>query len=194
MPKTDELGVDAGDVRIHDAQWRAMNKYRMQNSDTPKAFLPFGVTIDGSAYMGVRPPGSDRTAVMHTPEKYLKESKPGHKYMWRLRNDEATFGFVESHQIRPVPMSNLHRVTETAQCFAYQGPGEDGQATGYVALGRMGLFEVTPQASYEWFQQPADWSMRLTMGRSEDFTEQVEQFTQGKMTGHIERKDVRKGG
>ena len=194
MAKTEELGVDPGDVRLHDAQWRMTNKYRMQKSDAPKAFLPYGVSIDGSAYLGVRPPGSDRTAVMHSPEKFLKDVPPGVKYMWRLRNDDGTIGFVESQQIRPVEMKRLIRTTETAQCFSYAGPGENGEAVGYVALGRLGLFEVKPQAAYEWFQQPADWSMSQTMGRSDAFQQEVEEFTGGKMTGHIDIKDVRKGG
>jgi hypothetical protein len=187
---SEQFGIARPDIRLHDPAWRQLQKYRMARFKGPKLNLPFGYSADGTAYLGVRPPGQDKLNMLHA-EHILRDPKPGCKYAWRVRNDDYTFGLVEGHQIRPVAYDRvLKEKMIAAGIFPYAGPG----GVNYAGYGRMGLFEVPPQVAYEWYDHPADWAMTQVMNRSDDFGREVEQYTQGKMTGHIEVRDVRRGG
>jgi hypothetical protein len=185
-----QIGINRPIVKLHDPAWRQLQKYKMARFDGPKISLPYGYSADGSAYVGVRPPGSNRHVILHSPESLMLKPKPNATYCWRKRNDDMTYGLVESHQIQPVPYDALDlQNPASAYCFPYAGPG----GLNYCGYGTLGLFEVKPRFAYEWFEHPADYSMAKMLTRSEDFRQEVEGKTEGKMTGHIEVRDVRKG-
>lgn len=176
------------DFRPNDTQWRLMQKYKMRRFNGPKGMLPTGLVVDGTPYVGVRPPGADSSFVLHSPEKILKSPKPGYKYAWRLRSDDETIGLVEAHEIRPVKMEEIERTQSSAKVIGFSGPG----GIEYAGWKRMALFEVPPQLAYEWFEQAADYGMTRTLNLSDSFASDVSEFTHGKMEGHLDVKKAAK--
>lgn len=170
------------DFRPHDSQWRQLQKYRMRRYQGPKAVLPTNLVIEGSAYVGVKPPGADSSFILHSPEEILKSPKLGCRYIWRLRNDDETIGLVESGEIRPVRLEEIERTKKSAKVIGFAGP----KGIEYAGWKRMALFEVPPALAYEWFEQPADYAMSKTLNMSDQFDEDVRKFTGGKMEGRIE--------
>ena len=184
------------EIRMHDPNWRAMQKYKMKNFKGPKATLAYGVEIDATPYMGIKPPGADRSFVMHSPRELLRSPKPGHEYIWRLRTDQMTYGLVETQQIRPVTMDEINREDpRSARIFPMPGPKDtDGKVLySYATMGMMGLFEAPPEFVYENYRLPEDWSMAKLINASDNFNEawtrEVEAKTGRKGEAHIEVRD-----
>jgi|SRR5271165_1218079 len=164
------------EINLHDPTWRQINKYRASKADKEGVStmnLPGGVKVIteevlGKNWRGIRPPGSDRAFALHSPEKYLKDVKPGCRYIWRLRNDETTFGLVESGQIRPVASSRIKRsVKGTSSIYNYAGPDDGHGNMEYAAWGRLALFEANPEASAEWFDEPEIYDLSLLATRKD---------------------------
>lgn len=172
---------------VSDLQQRQVMKYKMRRYKGPKLTLPTGMVVPGQDYLNVKPPGTDDFGAISDPRKYVKHPKPGCEYVWRARADDETVGLVEAHSIRPVKMDEIERNQHTAKLSGFSGPG----GTVYVGWKRMALFEVPQQVAYEWFQHPVDWAAAKTLNRDEEFRQEVEAFTGGKMTGKFERKDPR---
>lgn len=168
---------------ISDNQQRIMQKYKMRGFQGPKTVLPTGIVIDASRYTGIRPPGSDQSFVLHSPEAYLRHPKPGHRYVWMLRSDDATIGLVETSQMRPVLMDEVDRTKSAEAAFLRAWTGPSGKS--YVGWKRLALFEVKPETVDAWYRQPEDYAMARTVGISDSFAENVERTTQGQMEGHI---------
>jgi len=167
-------------VDISDPTYRQIARYRakqLRAAGKDTMTLPSGITVDpkdvfgGRNYRGIRPPGADRAFIMHSPEKYLRDPKPGHRYIWRLRQDEVTYGLVESHQIKPVRVDRVRRdVKGTERIFQYPGPpGPDGEPGYYAGSGTMALFEAVPSFVDENYIQPQDYDLsRLVALQSRD--------------------------
>jgi hypothetical protein len=172
---------------VTDLQERQITKYKMKRYKGAKLTLPTGMLVPGEQYVNVKPPGTDDHGAIADPKKYIKHPRPGCEYVWRARADDETVGLVEAHRIRPVKMDEIERNAHTAKLSGFSGPA----GTVYVGWKRMALFEVPADVAYEWFQHPVDWAAAKTLNRGEEFREEVESFTQGKMTGTFERKDPR---
>ena len=167
-------------INLSDQTYRQIARYRAKQrtkAGGDNLTLPSGLQVDpkevfgNRQYRGLRPPGADRAFIMHSPEKYLKDPKPGHRYIWRLRQDEVTYGLVESHQIRPVRVDRIRReVKGTERIFQYAGaPGPDGEPGYYAGSGTMALFEAVPAFVYENYDAPQDYDLsRLISFQSND--------------------------
>ena len=186
---------DTPEIRMHDPNWRAMQKYKMKNFKGPKLTLAYGVEVDASPYMGIRPPGADKSFVLHSPAELLIAPKHGHEYIWRLRTDQMTYGLVETHQIRPVTMEEINREDpRSARIFPMPGPKDaEGKVLySYATMGMLGLFEAPPQFVYDNFTLPQDWAMSKLINSSDQFNDDVSRAaaTLGrKGEGHIEVRD-----
>jgi len=184
------LKVSNETINISDPTYRQIARYRTKQrlrAGGDNLTLPTGIQVDpkevfgNRPYRGLRPPGADRTFIMHSPEKYIRDPKPGYKYIWRLRQDEVTFGLVESHQIKPVRVERILRnVKGTERIFQYAGPpGADGEPGYYAGSGTMALFEAVPSFVDENYVQPQDYDMaRLISFQSQDEDNPVKQMMQ----------------
>jgi hypothetical protein len=162
--------MDTPDIRLHDPTWRQINKYRAKAAEKAGIStlrLPTGATIIteevlGKNWRGIRPPGSDKAFALHSPDKYLRDAKPGCRYIWRKRNDETTFGLVESGRVRPVASKRIRRnVKGTQSIYNYAGPPDSDGDMEYAAWGTMALFEASPEAAQEWYVDPELYDLSL---------------------------------
>ena len=199
------------DINISDATYRQVARYRakaLQKAGKDTMTLPTGITVDPKEvfgtrdYRGLRPPGADRTMTLHSPEKYLKDPRPGHRYVWRQRNDEITYGLVESHQLRPVSIDRIRRdVRGSERFFQYAGaPKPDGEPGYYAGSGTMALFEAGPAFVKENYTDPEDYDLsRLIAFQSkgddnpirQDIVEAGERYGIKVENVDVERTDVR---
>lgn len=184
------------DIRMHDPNWRAMQKYKMKNFKGPKMTMAYGVEIDATPYIGLRPPGADKSFVLHSAKELLLNPKPGHEYIWRLRTDQMTYGLVETQQIRPVTMDEINREDpRSARIFPMPGPKDAEGKTlySYATMGMLGLFEAPPAFVFENYTLPQDYAMSKLVNASEqfgeDFSREAERLTGRKGEGHIEVRD-----
>jgi hypothetical protein len=157
-------------VRLDDPSYRQIARYRakqLQRAGKDTMTLPTGITVDpkdvfgNRNYRGIRPPGADRAFIMHSPEKYIRDPKPGHRYIWRARQDEVTYGLVEAGLIRPVNVDRVRReVKGTQRIFQYAGPPtKEGEPGYYAGSGTMALFEAVPAFVDENYVQPQDYDL-----------------------------------
>jgi hypothetical protein len=179
---------DISDVRAHDPQWRTFNKYKMKRFAGKKVTLPTGINLESSRWANVKPPLTNDTLVLHSPELILKNPRPNCKYIWRIRNDEETIGLVETNEIRPVAMDELIRDKKTAKIIGWVGPA----GIKYAGWKRHGLFEVNPQTSYDWFGYPEDLAISKLMAVGPTFEANVEEESKGKMVGEFSTRDNKK--
>jgi hypothetical protein len=185
---TAQARPDTSDVRVHDPNWRTFQKYRMKKFPGRKVTLPTGINLEASRWANVRPPGTDDTFVLHSPEKILKNPNPACRYIWRIRNNDDTIGLVETNEIRPVAMEELVRDRRTAKIIGWVGPN----GLRFAGWKRHGLFEVSPQSSYEWFGYPEDEAIAKLQRLGPTFEHQVEEEMQGKMVGNMTISDTKK--
>jgi hypothetical protein len=173
--------MSAPKVNAGSADWRIANRWRMQNYHGPKATGPGGMEIEASAYVDVQPPGSDDLGILDRPQDFIKHPKPGCTYVWRSRQDDDTIRMVELHMMKPVLWSELVPETATISLYSFQESGiPDDQGNRhmrtYVGWRKFALFEVGPELSYKWFQQPADYHMHLVTKLPEQAAANLEPF------------------
>jgi hypothetical protein len=198
-------------INISDPTYRQISRYRAKQRTAAggdNLTLPTGIQIDPKEafgkrdYRGIRPPGADRAFIMHSPEKYIRDPKPGHRYIWRARQDEVTYGLVEAHLIRPVSVDRIRReVKGTQRIFQYAGaPDKEGNPGYYAGSGTMALFEAVPSFVDENYIQPQDYDLaRLVsmQSKGEDNPIRADIIEAGERAGvkveavEVERTDVR---
>ena len=194
------------EIKLQDPTYRQIAKYRAKAAEkagVPTITLPTGLKIVaedvlGKNFRGIRPPGSDKAYALHSADKYLRDPKPGCTYVWRKRNDEVTFGLVESGRLRPVRISRVRReVKGTQAIYAYAGPPEksdDPESGQYAAFGTMALFEASPEATQEWYKDPALYDLSRLVTHKESIEAGIREAgaAHGVHVEHVEvtRKDV----
>jgi hypothetical protein len=186
------------EIKLHDPTYRQINKYRTARAEKEgisTMALPGGVKVIteevlGKNWRGIRPPGSDRAYALHSPEQYIKDVKPGCRYIWRLRNDETTFGLVEAGRIRPVASSRIKRTVKgTQSIYNYAGPEDSSGNMEYAAWGRLALFETTPEAADEWYNEPEIYDLSLLATRKDQIEAGIREVGQAHGV-HIDEVEV----
>ncbi len=171
------------------------NAWRMKRFKGPKSTGPFGVEIDGTEYIDVQPPGWTDHGILDRAVEFLKHPKPGCLYGWRARDDYDTEQLVSLGFIRLVKFDELNKDRRTVSLNGWQSSGfpdanGNRKVETYAAWRKMVLVEYSEQIAYEWFQQPADYHMKLVTTIPE---EMQEQFGDMGVTAVV-RKNMRSAG
>ena len=193
MERDYSLGVE---VRTESRDWALSNAWRMRHYRGAKATVPGGheIAINAEEYLDVQPPGAEYDGVVDKIHLYLKHPKPGCAYVWRARQEDATYRLIELHFIRPVAYSELKESGATTSLFGYTEAGipdaEGNRTVGtFVGWRKAALYEVRPDKTREWFIDPGRYHLRLIMDIPEETAARFED--EGIGTATMERKDPR---
>jgi hypothetical protein len=123
----------------------------------------------------------DATVMLGDPTSILREPRPGHKYVWKKRNDRQTAAWVRSGILRPVEPEEIDSQNPMAEYV------EDVTATGrFVTWESLTLFEMAPKWVKKIYQAPEDWAIARIAQQQESFAANVDSTTGGKYRGKAE--------
>ena len=168
---------------MNDANYRTFQRYEGKKllKQGHGVILPAGVVIDGRPWRGFKHSVQVETYVMNKPEELITDPDPRCEYCWRPREDpkHSTEGLVRTGRLIPVTFERVDPASDLAPfVYEYAGAGKDNEVIGMVACGNMGLFEVPPKETYQWYQHPVDATFAALQGLKAGFEERVEEFTQ----------------
>lgn len=156
-------------------------EHASRNTPGPKVSLPNGARVSATPYIGMSYQGMDATVMLGDPNSILREPRPGHKYVWKKRNDRQTAAWVRSGILRPVEPEEVDSANPMAEYV------EDVTATGkFVTWESLTLFEMPPKWVKKIYQAPEDWAIARIAQQQEGFAANVEATTAGKYKGKTE--------
>ena len=180
--------IERPDIRINDANWMRAQKYigtQLMKRGIDTAILPGGIAIDARAWRGFKHSVNVKTFVMNEPQNLITDPDRRCRYVWRPRNDpnHTTEGLVNTGHLSPVDYDRIDKQAPGAEfVYSYAGADDDGEMTGFVACGSFGLFEVKPETSYQWFEEPVDSTFARIAGLKPMLQEDAE--ADGRMKGY----------
>lgn len=194
MSQDTPKAIERPDIRMADENWLAVQRYLGKNllKSGHGMVLPKGVVIDSRPWQGFKHSVQVQSFVMNTPRDLLVDPDDRCQYCWRPREDgkHQTEGLVNAGKLIPVDFDRVDMASPLAMwVYDYSGTKvtleRDEQTgrvtrtrdvTGLVAMGNYALFEVPPEMTWEWYEQPTDAAFAALRGTGAAHADRAEEW------------------
>lgn len=141
--------------------------------------LPQGTRMHVGPAVELSYQGMNATMLLGAPEKILKNPKPGHKYVWKKRQDRQTSAWIRAGILRPVEADEVDTSNPMAEYV------EDILPSGakVVSWESLALFEMPPKWVRKIYEAPEEWAIARIAQNAEEFEGKVESTTGGAYRG-----------